>query len=282
MSTIADLKIVENIDEILYNIKPSKKKQSSDVKFENIHVNPPLAYMSKSENSNSESYKLDPFLKFKKSGLLLYTKYKEETIFFMAVFTGTDRDKKIEAELCDFGGKVESDENFIQAAVNETLEESLGIFNFKNKENEIASISEAIFTMDRALIYLLTPITINLKPKEYIELFDSRKKQISEEKNKYKYISEIEDFEYPELDLQNTNKNKFNYNTKSKNTRKDFNYNEIRNIVYISHENLIKLINNETVALPKSLAKSLNMTNYPKLYFAVADRLRNNSFFMNL
>jgi len=283
MSVLNPLKSIENINEIIYGIKLPKKKEEPIIIFEDTSKAPPIIYKSKAETAEQLTYKIDPQLYFLKSGLLLYTKYKDELIFFLAVFTGTDREKIIAAELCDFGGKVESNENFIQGAIHETLEESLGVFNFVNQENEIASISKAVFTLDRAIIYLLTPIIIDLKPLKYVELFKKRRNEISSITNTREFISKIEEYNYPKLDLKNKKQQVINFLSKFENKRKtNFNHNEIRDIVYISHSDLIKLVNNETVPLPEKLAKILNMENYPKLYFAVADRLRKSSVFEKL
>jgi len=196
--------------------------------------------------------------------------------FFFNIFSGTDRSKKITAELSDFGGRVEADENFIQGACHELLEESLGIFNFLNKDNEIASISNALFTTDRAYIIMLVPIILHCSPDEISKLFQRRRQEIETlDPSKLRhFISKIDNFKAPTLDITvniDTTWNKDKNGIKSK-RKFDFNYLESHNIVYINKDNLIKLLHDDISFLHEEKNK------YPELYFAIKDRFNQTDF----
>jgi hypothetical protein len=92
-------------------------------------------------------------------------------------------------------------------------------------------------------------------------------------KEKRDYINNIPKFKGPQLDINNTNIVTWN-SKKSKPRRKDFNYLESKAIVYITKDNLQKLINNEKVPLPKDIMDLFEDKFYPKLYFATSDRLK--------
>lgn len=260
-----------------------KFTKQNKVSFSRIDVQPPLIYKSTASTFEVPTSKIEYDIHFRRAGIIPYTYYNGETIFFFDVFSGSDRTKIIKGELADFGGKVEDDENFIQAACRETLEESLGIFNFLGKDNEIASISQAVFTYDRAYIILLVPIIIYTTPYEIVELYNQRRKEVEnvDFKQIKRFLNNIKNFELPELDIDNVEIDyKWNPKPEKQKWYKQFNYMESKYILPVSIQNLDKLLNNEKTMTPEELHEIMNY--YPSLYFAISDRLNNSTTIKNM
>ncbi len=254
-----------------FKLKKSKDKiefHEDYVLFKNISKLPPLIYSSTAPTHEISTLKINPYTFFRRAGIIPYTYYEGEIIFFFNIFSGSDRDKKIDQELSDFGGKVEKGENFIQGACNEALEESLGIFNFVNKTNEIASISTALFTTDRSYIILLVPIIIHSNPQDLIDLFQERMEKVQDLNtvDMRKFLTNIKGFKLPELDIGTTPVEDW-YPEKAKIKREmKFNPDESQALIFVNGTDLSSLIDGKDVEIADDIY-------YPQLYFAIRDRL---------
>lgn len=92
---------------------------------------------------------LNPNLDFKRSGIIFYF-MKSDTLFFLMGIDSTHY------ELTDFGGTVEN-EDFLNAAIREASEESMGLFNI----NRNALIEQSIAVYNDKSIIMFQPIMVD-------------------------------------------------------------------------------------------------------------------------
>ena len=249
------------------------------IRFDDIHSSPPFPSSSKAQSHLIKCSKIGPRIYFRRSGIIPYTFYNNEFVFFFNVFVGNDMDTgNTVLELSDFGGKVEKNETFITGAINETFEESLGLFNFLGQENEIASITQAIYSEDRSIIILLVPIIISQSPDELIEIFSNRRNNIADiDRNNVRSFLNINIPKKPRLDIEGTETIiDWMFGRKSIERKSIYNIKETKDILYISGENLLKLIDGELIKISRKITKHVRgtYTVYPFLYYIISDRLK--------
>ncbi len=97
---------------------------------------------------------------FKRAGIIFYFYENKELYFIFALDAN-------HGEMTDMGGSIELNENFIEAAIRETYEESLGIFNYMNDVEFIKNNSFSIHS-DKTIILLQR---INADKHKLISLF---------------------------------------------------------------------------------------------------------------
>ena len=232
---------------------------------------PPIR--SSTAKSNIAHCSRIPDYQFKRAGIIPYTTFEGELIFFFNIFSGDEDGKDIEAELSDFGGRVER-ESFLPAATNELFEESLGLFDFVGKEQQVSTVSHAVYVEDRTLIILFTPVELKCRPSELVSQFQ-RLKNLTDRKRVTKVdLRNMGRSMKPTLNMQVQRV----LRTDVENTplrKKKFNPEESTALIYIPRNKLLELIEGETVALPDDL--DIPYDSYPQIYPIISRRLKETS-----
>jgi hypothetical protein len=263
--------------------KWSKTPPIEKIKFDKPFAKIPMAHDSRARAGRVRSVRIDQHMTFGRAGLIPYSVTREgDTLYFFNVFHGNDRGK-VELNMSDFGGRVESVESFMAAATGETLEESLGVFNFENLESEVFSISEAIYAMDRSLIVILVPIKFSYSPVEITKMFNKRMAEFKLLKGKVsrdKLLPSIPGFKRPKLNLHDAIDMTDIMKPDNSPVRiSRVNIDESKDILYITKEDLRKVIAGDSVPLPQELAEAVEFRYefYPSLYEVIATRLKETS-----
>lgn len=269
-----------DIEEELKDVKVVD--QTNQIVFKDITTYPPGLLKTTAPLKAARCVNIPLDVYFRRASIVFFAKIEEEFYYFFNIYSGFDRGVKIDAEISDFGGKVEIGETYIDAAISEALEESMGVFNFVGQNEKIRDNSMAVYSTDRALIMIMCPIIINNSLENISKVFTSQKAKIMENKNNnFSTLMEvIYDFKYPEI--VNTNNKK--YKKKKfimRNTK--FNPEESTDIIYVKSDVLERVLNNEKVKFPKLLNSNIenDYKTYPKM-FSVTGKMLKSLFILNV
>lgn len=215
-----------------------------------------------------------PDYRFKRAGIIPYTRVEGELIFFLNIFSGDEDGIDIKAELSDFGGRVDSRESFLECATNELFEESLGLFNFVGKEKLVSAVSHALYVEDRTLIVLFTPVELKCRPSELVSQFRELK-SLTERKSLTKTdLCKMNRSIKPTLNLQVSHVVRTDVENASL-RKKKLAPEESVQLIFISSDKLLELIEGETVQLPDDL--DIPYDSYPQIYPIIRRRLKETS-----
>lgn len=244
--------------------------------------NIPIPYASVSGITQMPCSLINPNKVFRRAGLIPFTSTKNGPIIFLTLYKGWDRGNPV-IELSDFGGKVEKEENFVRALCFETLEESLGLFDFLGNEDIIRNNAFASFTDDCSVITMVTPISLKCEPLEVTVIQAALKLDINgplEEPHVYphkKYFDRSLLEKSPKLAklIGKTKGERKLLSSDMESRTSTFNANETTNIVYLTLAEAKTLLRQETCPMSTELyiATGSRYTNFPPLYFVVAKHL---------
>lgn len=240
----------------------------------------PLPYDSNFESQCMKSSNVNPYLIFGRSGMIPFLMTDEGPIILLTVYKGIDRGVPV-LELSDFGGRVEKKENFLTTACWEAAEESLGLINFINRNNSIHKESYSSYNQDCSVIVTAVPVKYNGNILDFISNYSSIKEDINGSlEDIYTLPKKVinnrsilfQDRQIEKLELINKAKD-----IPTKDRSGVFNSNETRHIVYITLENVKKLLNGEKSPIPYKLYSALGniYDYYPNIYFVIANHLTN-------
>jgi len=186
----------------------------------------------KSETKFIELKKYNIDVMFRRAGIIPYF-FDEKTDEYYFFF-GIDLNHN---ELTDFGGMVNTGENFVDTAVREMSEESLNIFNCTS--DAVIEAGKLIYSVDHSMAIILLPIS----------------------------------FESESSAIENCNNICIGYASAKK---KSVGKIENSNIMWLTGSDLKKLVLEQSTAvpIPASLQATINLTGfYPSLYKEVRRRL---------
>lgn len=241
----------------------------------------PIPYASVSSITQAQCSLINPNKTFRRAGLIPFTQSKKGPIIFLTLYKGWDRGNPV-IELSDFGGKVEKGENFVRAACFETLEESLGLFDFLGNEDIIRQKAFASYTDDCSVITMVTPIDLKCDPIEVTLTQAKLKLDINgplEEEDVFphkNYFNRSLLEEVPKLaKLSNKIEERKFISSDMEQRTSSFNANETTNIVYLTLEEAKTLLRKESCAMSTELysATGNRYVHFPSLYFVVAKHL---------
>lgn len=246
-----------------------------------------LPYESKADLQIMPTKNVQRCRAFGRSGFIPFAKHNDDIIMFFVLFRGEDREF-IVCELSDFGGRTENQENFVRSACYETLEESLGIFNFLGQECAIRELGMSCFSEDMAVITTAVPVELNIHPVEVCTSYNRLKKMFNDKpknatdvpKKNFQCRKILEEnnkiFDQPLTRLPLT-KDRSSFVCGDDKVRHNyFNCNETSHVVYMTLSDVKSLLCKEAVFMPEQLFRLTGgyYTHYPPFYFAIASKLR--------
>ena len=270
---------------IAVTIKRDPKRVIKNIVSDNnivIHQNYtiPLPYDSNFKSIYIPSKEVNPNLIFGRSGLLPFLMTDKGPVILFTIYKGYDRGVPV-LEMSDFGGRTEKGENFIATACWEAAEESLGLVNFIDKNSSITKESLSSYNEDFSVIVTAVPTMYNGDINDFVEDYSSVKEELngelemcdempSEVRHDRKII--FKERVITRLELLNNCEEK-----EGKTRGGSFNSNETRHIVYVTLENLKRMLSGKRCPIPPDLYQSLNKSYYyyPKIYFAIANHVAN-------